>query len=149
MPRSPKGKGKQPHILIVEDEPENISWVYEFLDANGIRFTTMPTLPEALNILGKTKFDLIIIDMNIPAIDAITAKMLERSPLVERFPGIAVAQYCRDHGYSGRTVMAHTVHDDELADQELRKIDCKYLIKGRPREFKAEIKKIFPASFSV
>ncbi|WP_306589571.1 response regulator [Geothrix sp. 21YS21S-4] len=130
------------NVLIVEDEPEHLGWVYEFLESKDLIVTTVKTLPESISILGEKKFDLVIIDMNIPPLDAVTPKMIDRTPLIERFPGIAAAQYCRDHGYPGSAVMAYTVHDDEGAGRELEKMNCKYVLKGRPSDFKNEINKL-------
>lgn len=127
--------------LIVDDEPEYLRWVVEFLESKKMDVTCVRTLPESFAILTDNKFDIVVIDMNIPSIGAITDRMIERCPLVQQYPGIAVAQYCRDHGYGAHAVIAYTVHDDDAADRELAKLHCRYVLKGRPFAFKSVINK--------
>ena len=122
--------------LIVDDEPEFLDWVVEFVESLGLKCESATTLPDALVAVTKTRYRVVLVDMNIPAVDSLTPAMTAHTPLVSRYPGIAVAITCRNRGYGAHSVIAYTVHDDDAADRELSKLHCRYVLKGRPEVLK-------------
>lgn len=135
-----KGDGSN-RVLLVDDEPEYIAWIAEFIQTRGLSSTYALTLPEALQTLVVDEFRLIIVDMNIPAREALPPALLAKIPLVRTYPGIAVAVHARNVGYGAHSVIAYTVHDDDAADRELNKLHCRYVLKGRPKLLKQAIEK--------
>jgi len=128
--RSPKT------VLLVDDQPEFLQWVIEFLERLGFKVHTVKTYPEAVEALRPTDHELILVDMEIPARNALPPDMVKRAPLVEKYPGIGVAIRARTVGYGANKVIGYTVHDDDAAAKELEKLGCRYVLKGRPGEFK-------------
>ena len=58
--------GCNPHILVVDDEPEVAHYVGEFLEQEGFKVTTTTGARKALTLLERTKVDLIISDLSMP-----------------------------------------------------------------------------------
>lgn len=123
-------------VLLVDDEPEFLDWLEEHLNANGYTVRHAVSLPEAMKTLAEFRFRLVLVDMNIPALDSIRPELAARSPLVAKYPGLAVAITCRNNGYGAHSVIAYTVHDDSAAEAELEKLHCRYVLKGRPQVLK-------------
>ena len=57
---------RQPHILVVDDEPEVAKAVGEFLEQEGFTVTTTTGARKALKLLETTEVDLIISDLTMP-----------------------------------------------------------------------------------
>ena len=70
----------------------------------------------ALAAISESKYRLILVDMNIPALDGVTPALKARTPLVDTYPGLAVAIVARNNGYGAHAVIAYTVHDDDAAE---------------------------------
>lgn len=65
-----------PHVLIVEDERRLRDMLGEALRELGMRNTAAATAEEGLRLLKETPFDVLLMDLNLPAMDGMT--MLER-----------------------------------------------------------------------
>lgn len=130
-------------VLMVDDEPEYLTWVEDYFSSLGETVVRAVNVLEAFAALSKESFDVVLVDMNIPHLNAINDSMRARSQLIERYPGIAVAFHCRDLGYAARKVIVYTVHDDELVEKEFDRISCRYVLKGRPQILKSVIRKSF------
>lgn len=126
--------------LLVDDEPEYLGWVVEFLESLGLQCDSARNLSEALAAIEKTEYRLLIVDMNIPAGGAASALTKAHSPVAEKYPGIIVAVQSRNKGYGAHQIIAYTVHDDDAADAELAKLNCRYVLKARPQVLKSVIK---------
>jgi DNA-binding response OmpR family regulator len=74
------------YALLVDDEPEYLEWVIEYLESQKLNVETARTLAEALAALEAKSFRLILIDMNIPATGA--AASLASSAIQRQYPGI-------------------------------------------------------------
>lgn len=61
--------GRPAHILVVDDEPTIGMLFKESLESHGYRVTTTLSSREALELLGKTHFDLIFLDLLMPELD--------------------------------------------------------------------------------
>jgi DNA-binding response OmpR family regulator len=68
-------------ILAVDDEPELLSMVEEFLVSRGYRVVTAGNAQDARSILGSTKIDLALLDITMPGED-----------------GLSLARHLREHG---------------------------------------------------
>jgi DNA-binding response OmpR family regulator len=80
--RSPEpADGRPASILAVDDEPELLSMVEEFLISRGFRVTTAGNAQDARSHLGNTKFDLVLLDITLPGED-----------------GLSLARHLREHG---------------------------------------------------
>jgi DNA-binding response OmpR family regulator len=68
-------------VLAVDDEPELLSMVEEFLASRGYRVMTAGNAQDARSILGSTKVDLVLLDITMPGED-----------------GLSLARHLREHG---------------------------------------------------
>ncbi|MCB0422074.1 MAG: response regulator [Bdellovibrionales bacterium] len=59
------------HILLVDDEPDLLEFLHEELIEWGYNVTCALNGKEALEILGRTKVDLVLSDINMPYMDGI------------------------------------------------------------------------------
>jgi len=84
-----------PTILAVDDEPELLSMVEEYLVSRGYRVVTASNAQEARSILGSTKIGLVLLDITLPGED-----------------GLSLARHLREHG--GPPVILVTALDTVL-----------------------------------
>jgi DNA-binding response OmpR family regulator len=68
-------------ILAVDDEPELVSMVADYLGARGYQVKTAGNTQDARSILGNTKIDLVLLDITLPGED-----------------GLSLARHLREHG---------------------------------------------------
>lgn len=59
------------HILIIDDEPQIVMMLKEFLEQEGYSVTAASNGREGLGHLAKIKFDLVITDIVMPEMDGI------------------------------------------------------------------------------
>jgi DNA-binding response OmpR family regulator len=80
-PRPPEpSAGTPPTILAVDDEPELLSMVEEYLVSRGYRVVTASNAQEARSMLGSTKIELVLLDITLPGED-----------------GLSLARHLREH----------------------------------------------------
>jgi DNA-binding response OmpR family regulator len=80
-PRPPEASaGTPPKILAVDDEPELLSMVEEYLVSRGYRVVTASNAQDARSILGSTKIELVLLDITLPGED-----------------GLSLARHLREH----------------------------------------------------
>jgi DNA-binding response OmpR family regulator len=95
-PRQPvPGDGAPPRILAVDDEPELLSMLEDFLVARGFRVVTASNAQDARSILGSSKVELVLLDITLPGED-----------------GLSLARHLREHG--GPPVILVTALDTAL-----------------------------------
>lgn len=126
-------------VLIVDDEPLSLEWLSEYVAHLGFFVEFAGTQAAAVRAIAKTRYRALIIDLGIPA----SADMPRSGPrdLYERYPGLAVANVARNAGYLETRVFVYSVHDSDEVDEELNSLKCLYLLKGRPRQAKEEIRR--------
>ena len=73
---------KRSSVLIVEDDQSILNVLTEGLSINGYHCETAPNAEEALNLLGKTSFDIVITDIALPGMTGLelTAAVKQLSP---------------------------------------------------------------------
>jgi len=72
VPATP-GNATQPRILVVEDHPINQKLVGVLLSRMGCHLTFCENGQLAVDLLGEEAFDLILMDVNMPVMDGLTA----------------------------------------------------------------------------
>jgi CheY-like chemotaxis protein len=133
-------KGSRAHAaLVLDDEPEYLAWVKEYLANKGLSTVFARTLAEAMEIIAKQDFRLLLVDMNVPIDPSVEPRFQRDMPLVSKYPGLALAMEARNMGYGAHSVIAYTVHDDDAIDAALRLLNCRYVLKGRPNVLKRVI----------
>jgi CheY-like chemotaxis protein len=133
--------------LIVDDEPFYLDWLVDFIHGLKIidktfQTETVGTVRDALKALAANRYRAIIVDLNIPAEAEFAEDLKIRGALYQQFPGLCVAQVARDNNHTGRQVMVYSVHDNAEVGKELQRLQCTYLLKGRPRMFKFELRQV-------
>ena len=126
-------------ILMIDDEPEYLNFLLDYFESINIEVVIAKNLSEAIDLAKKFKYRLAIVDMNIPATG--NTKELLSDPIAVKYPGYKVAHHLRDIGYGAHQVIAYTVHDDDSLDSALRKINTRYVLKGRPNILKRVVLK--------
>jgi two-component system cell cycle response regulator len=76
------GMDKRSSVLIVEDDRSMLNVLTEGLSINGYHCETAPNAEEALNLLGKTSFDIVITDIALSGMTGLelTAALKQLSP---------------------------------------------------------------------
>jgi CheY-like chemotaxis protein len=131
--------GTRTTVLVVDDEPEYLKWVEEFLISRGMKVEYVTRLSDAIRAISTKDYRLFLVDMNIPSSDEVDPIIKRNSPLALKYPGLAFAIESRNMGYGAHSVIAYTVHDDEAIDAELGKLHARYVLKGRPDALKKVI----------
>jgi len=62
----------QPHILVVDDDPQIRTLLTEYLNENGVRVSTAPNGQEMSQILADEAIDLVILDLRLANEDGMT-----------------------------------------------------------------------------
>jgi chemotaxis protein histidine kinase CheA/CheY-like chemotaxis protein len=88
---APEAAKRKARVLVVDDSISIRKYVQRFLDRTGYEVEVAPDGMEALNILGKTKFDAVITDLEMPIMhgyDLISE--MKRNPLLMNIPVIVL-----------------------------------------------------------
>ena len=115
----------QPTILAVDDEPELLSMVQDYLGRQGFRMLTAGDAQRARDVLSGTKVDLVLLDITMPGED-----------------GLSLARHLREH-YGPPVIMLTALGDlvDRIVGLEVGADD--YLAKPFDlRELLARIKSV-------
>lgn len=128
-------------ILLADDEPYNLQWVVEFLEKKDYKVSVADNVDGAIRQLQESQFRAVIADLSIPLL--IPEALCEgKEALFQRYPGLLIAEYARNHGHLGRQVIVYSVHDDPMVQTVIERIGCTYVQKGRPRKFKEELEDV-------
>ncbi|MGE5751448.1 MAG: response regulator [Nitrospirota bacterium] len=88
---APEAAGRKPKVMVVDDSISIRKYVQRFLDRTGYDVEVASDGMEALNILGKTKFDAVITDLEMPIMhgyDLISE--MKRNPALMNIPVIVL-----------------------------------------------------------
>ncbi len=82
------------HILVVEDNPMNMELAVDLLEVYGYEVTGAEDGFEALERVKDTKFDLILLDMQLPGMDGIEVLgKLKDDPETAKTPVVALTAH--------------------------------------------------------
>ena len=82
------------HILLVEDNEINQQVACELLERQGIQYSIANNGKEALELLSKQSFDLILMDIQMPEMDGYQASIaIRKNPKNEKIPIIAMTAH--------------------------------------------------------
>ena len=125
-------------VLLVDDEPEHLDWLVDYLKGKGYKAVVTTNVREALDAMEATMFRAYIVDLNIP-LGGWVPRLGARSGAYTDYRGLYVLQLARSQGNDGTRVVAYSAHSNEQIMSEIKRLYCQYIVKGRPREFKKEI----------
>jgi two-component system cell cycle response regulator DivK len=81
-------------ILLVEDNPVNRRLAQFLLKSKGYEVWEATTAPEAFAVLQERRPDLILMDIQLPEVDGLTAtRHLKADPATQDIPVVAVTSY--------------------------------------------------------
>lgn len=123
-------------ILILDDEPHNISWLPEYLDGRGYLCDIAKNIKEAIELLSNKKFRAIVVDLNVPAPGEYSAAIAAKGDVYFKYRGLYFAEHARTLGYRNKQVIVYSVHDIDEVRLVTDRIRIEYATKGRPRDFK-------------
>ena len=83
-----------PDILVVEDNPDNMTLVKWILEDEGHNTIEAPTGEDCLALLKTKTFDLILMDISLPGIDGKeTTRLIRQNSLFKELPIIALTAH--------------------------------------------------------
>ena len=132
---------KQNEVLIVDDEPMYLEWMRDYIQAKGIGSRTLENADAAIAANAVERFRAYVIDLNMPVSETALSRSLNK-PLEASFPGLTVARAIRSSGVSSKRVLIYSVHMTEQLFEEVSKLDCQYILKGRPKLIKEALNSI-------
>jgi CheY-like chemotaxis protein len=113
-----------PRILYVEDNWDNLNLVKRVLQAEGMEFLAALSAQEGIDMAEQHRPDLILMDINMPEMDGLTAtRYIRQMPGMEDIPIVALtANIMRDVLEHALTVgcdgyIEKPIDIDELPDQ--------------------------------
>ncbi|HLN29774.1 MAG TPA: hypothetical protein VK395_18655 [Gemmataceae bacterium] len=132
---------KEDTILLADDEPYHLQFFLDYLESLKYKTVVADNVDNAILRLQECRFRAVIADLSIPLLPP-QSLLTGRGTLFQKYPGLLVADYARNHNHTGRQVVVYSVHDDPQVRELAAKLGVTYLLKGRPRILKEEIKDI-------
>jgi CheY-like chemotaxis protein len=126
-------------VLVVDDEPFNTEWLTDYFKARGFEVVQAEDLQSALHALENTRYRYVIIDLSIPVSPALAQPLAALGTEFFRYPGLMIARRARTTGHNSFQVVVYSVHESADVDSYADLIDCRYILKGRPRDLKGHI----------
>jgi DNA-binding NarL/FixJ family response regulator len=96
-------------------------------------------LQSALHALENTRYRYVIIDLSIPVSPALAQPLAALGTEFFRYPGLMIARRARTTGHNSFQVVVYSVHESADVDSYADLTDCRYILKGRPRDLKGHI----------
>jgi two-component system, cell cycle response regulator DivK len=85
---------EQMKVLIVEDNPLNMELVIEILKSSGFLVSGAINAEEAIKMIENEHYDLILMDIELPGMDGISAiKIIKSKPGYDNVPNIALTAF--------------------------------------------------------
>lgn len=125
-------------ILVVDDEPEHIQWLLDFIQAKGMQTQVVCSVADAIAAAAENQYRGYVVDLNIP-MGSWTPTFQIQNDLYEKYKGFYVLKYVRTQGNLGKNVTAYSAHYNEAIIKEIGVLYCEYTSKERARDFKAII----------
>ena len=128
-------------VLVADDESYNLQFLLDFLESLKYKAEVADNVDAALLRLQQARYRLVLADLSIPLLPP-QSLLIDRDPLYRKYPGLLVADYARNHNHTGRQVVVYSVHDDTQVRDFASQFGVAYILKGRPRILKDEIRDI-------
>lgn len=126
-------------VLVIDDEPFNTEWLSDYFQARKFDVLHAEDLQSALGALEAIRYRYVVIDLSIPFSPALAQPLASLGTEFFRYPGLMAARRARTTGHNSFQVIVYSVHDSGDVDAYAAKIDCRYILKGRPKELKDHI----------
>jgi len=126
-------------VLVIDDEPFQTEWLTEYFRARDYKVVEAEDLQSGLDALERSRYRYVIIDLSIPFSPALAQPLAALGAEFFRYPGLMAARKARTTGHNTFQVIVYSVHDSSEVESYAERIDCKYILKGRPRELKNHI----------
>jgi CheY-like chemotaxis protein len=137
------------YVLVLDDEPELLEWLAEYLEAKGLLVEFAKNITDGIEALDSKEFRFLVLDLNVPIPGQYKSVLADKGDMFSMYPGLYVAQAARNKGYRDRQVIVYSVHDIAEVRIITDRISVTYTTKGRPRAFKAEIDNLLSYDPSV
>ena len=86
--------GREPIILVVEDNPDNMALIEEILEDEGYKVLKASLAEEGIEILKKNRTDLIIMDISLPEMNGLEAtKIIKADEDTKGIPIVALTAH--------------------------------------------------------
>ncbi|MDF3865387.1 response regulator [Pseudomonas denitrificans (nom. rej.)] len=131
---------KEKSVLLVDDEPEYVQWLYDYLVAKGFDVDMAESVAEALKLADATNYRLYLVDLNIP--DGSWKSPSEMPEIYAQYKGLNVIRYVRSQGNAGRRVVAYSAHENDEIHAAIKTLYCQYVVKGRAKDLKMELESV-------
>ncbi|HDX8368612.1 response regulator [Aeromonas hydrophila] len=125
-------------FLILDDEPEHIFWLVDYIKAQGFHSQLVTNAQEAIDAVQKNKYIGYIIDLNIP-LGGWLPNIKSPNPAYDKYRGFYIAKYVRSQGVSGAHVIMYSAHSNDEIKNEVSLLYVDYVAKGRAGEFKTAL----------
>jgi CheY-like chemotaxis protein len=129
-------------VVVVDDELQNVMWMFDFFDSKKMYVSAATNVNEALITIDKEIYRAIIVDLNIPVLEPLSQAVRDLGNVYTKYPGLYVARIARNHGYRDRQIIIYSVHKDAEVAEEAKRLGCSYILKGRPKEIKEELEAV-------
>jgi CheY-like chemotaxis protein len=126
-------------VLIIDDEPFNTEWLTDYFKARKFEVIHAEDLQSALNALEHTRYRYVVVDLSIPVSPVLAQPLASLGTEFFRYPGLMAARRARTTGHNSFQVVVYSVHDSNDVDSYTGLIDCRYILKGRPKELKDHV----------
>jgi CheY-like chemotaxis protein len=134
-----KFSNKLKTVLVIDDEPFQTEWLTEYFQARGYGVMQAEDLQSALDALEGVRYGYVIVDLSIPFSPALAQPLAALGAEFFRYPGLMAARKARTTAHNTFQVIVYSVHDSPEVESYADQIECKYILKGRPRELKNHI----------
>jgi CheY-like chemotaxis protein len=126
-------------VLVIDDEPFNTEWLTDYFKARKFDVVQAEDLQSSLDALENTRYRYVIVDLSIPVSPLLAQPLASLGTEFFRYPGLMAARRARSTGHNSFQVVVYSVHDSTDVDSYAGLIDCRYILKGRPRELKEHV----------
>lgn len=131
----------QSTVLLADDEPEHLDWLVDYLTRKRCKTLIAKNVKETIEAAEKTDYRLYLIDLNIP-FGGWTPPAPSPRGTYDDYHGLYIIRFIRSQGNSGDRVVAYSAHQNDQITGEMQRLYSNYVLKGRPRELKAEIDRL-------
>jgi len=126
----------------MDDEPQYLIWLIEYLQSKGYAVETASTLADGLQKLRERRYRAIVADLSVPVPTEIRSLVEAEGNAYSVYPGLYLAHAARNMGYRSKQVVVYSVHDSATVTEVAARIGVCYITKGRPKILKGEIDNI-------